>query len=301
MNFILRNIWWVLLFCFFIVMLLIISMNNPNNNDTITEDTSNNDVQLDDYAQEDDIINWLIKRLEDEIIWDIDDVNIEDDNQVSTHIDDRWWNYIDAQDDTSDISTTVRWDNWTSMHQKISNTYISTDVYKKNDNDIIASYRDKIYYEVFTYSLRLNNIFFDTTLGYLMKWDVVKRKWDIYTSWCFEVEVMISSTAQGKTWYVCKRFVTPVSEDVIYSDISWSYTQNNISSFPYTEIGDVITLTNFQLDIGNKAIFDWDQIDQMTEIDSDGCFIWRIFYIQPGGYTELKWHVQVFCNYEIYR
>lgn len=185
-----------------------------------------------------------------------------------------------------------------------TSSWLDTPVVAFYDEDDISSLQEAevqvsdVFFEVSPYSLRLNNKYFSETLWYLMQWDILKQIWAKNHYGCFEVEVHSSQTAHGKVWYVCEKYLTHLPHGILETEI---VPLESISDVPMTEIWDIIILETDQLDIQWKALFSWDSIDQMTEIDANWCFVGRVYFVQSGWYQELIWLVQTFCLQELYR
>jgi len=125
-------------------------------------------------------------------------------------------------------------------------------------------------FEVGVHSLKLNNKYFNETLGYIMQGDSLKQLSSENSYGCFEVEVLAAkNTANtGKTWYVCKKYLQDVQNE------------NEVIKTPaasYTKVGDVITVEK-TVTFGNGIDLEpGDQIDQMTSSDENGCFMAHVY------------------------
>ena len=125
-------------------------------------------------------------------------------------------------------------------------------------------------FEVGVHSLKLNNKYFNETLGYMMQGDSLKQLSVENAYGCFQVEVLNAKNTEnnGKTWYVCKKYLQDTQN------------KNEVVKTPaasYTQVGDIITV--------EKAVTFWDdinlepgdQIDQMTSSDENGCFLAHVY------------------------
>ncbi len=156
------------------------------------------------------------------------------------------------------------------------------------------------YYTIAVHSLKLNNKYFNQTLWYLMRGDIIKQISAMNSFWCFEAEVVSSHTAPIEKWYVCKKYLQIYeTETEAYESIIETEKQVFLNT-PKTQIGDIVTVQVAQLDIQKYALFEGDTIDQMTDLDKEWCFIWRVLSVQAKAYSELIGHVQKFCPHMLY-
>ena len=122
-------------------------------------------------------------------------------------------------------------------------------------------------YKLWVNGLKLNNAYFNKSLGVINKWDVVKQLTHENKYGCFKVNV-ISGDVAGKDWYVCKKWFTKNTNNV--------HIQNNVIT---TKIGDIHTVSPKQLKLNNKT-FDttltvmnaWDKLEQIGNENKHGCF-----------------------------
>lgn len=300
MNFIIRNIWWILLFGFFFFMLFIISVNAPQN----TQDKS---------------FSWSTWTIVD--VWE----NIENEKLS-------YWNekinntkkLPTSTNNKNDIQNTSMEVSWVNNTQKISKILESTSLQK--DTSIILNnidYNTSEYsinnekkdithntpiegwsiwkkYVVKVHALKLNNVDFTQTIWYLKKWDTVIQIWDKNTLSCFRVYMQWEP---NKTWYVCEKYLEHVTQNIWWEELQiknyWNNQQviplNNI--FKQTKIWDIIILSNFQVDLqDNTALFQGDIIDQLTTLDAFWCFKGRIMKTGTAKiYPNLLWKTFVFC------
>lgn len=144
-------------------------------------------------------------------------------------------------------------------------------------------------YEIWVYSLKLNNKYFNETLGYMFKGDRIVQLGEENAYWCFEVEVLSAENTDniGKVGYVCKKYLSDTS-----ASTQQEVAQENISKNPsmsLTNVGDVITVEK-DFTMSNGIILSvGDTIDQMTPATEDGCFTAHVLtakvypYVVPVG------------------
>ena len=238
----------------------------------------------------------VIAHSEEDIIWESwTSENSHSSNSISSSYNTTDNDYI-SQVYVNNSGFIRKWDNTSSwVDTSLSSVYSENRISSLQDTDkqIWAAF-----FEVNPYSLRLNNKYFSETLWYLMAWDILKQIWNKNNYGCFEVEVYISQTAYGKVWYVCEKYLTYLPHGILETEI---VPLESISDIPNTKIWDVIVIEADQFDIQWKALFSWDSIDQMSEIDTNWCFIGRVYSVQSWWYKELVWLVQTFCLQELYR
>jgi hypothetical protein len=130
-------------------------------------------------------------------------------------------------------------------------------------------------FEIGVHSLKLNNMYFNDTLAYMMQGDSIKQLTTENSYGCFEVKITDSQLARniGKTWYVCKKYLREAAEG--------KQVNNNII-FPEvtittdTQIGDFITIEKSDVILWNDVLSAWDIVDQFSSGDEKGCFIVRV-------------------------
>lgn len=337
MNFLMRNIGWVLLFLFFLFMLFIIATNNPE----ISRENSEVQIEQEETEETVDSIDELIERLENEASeqeFVSEDAGEDDNLSVSEEPERRWFfarlfdrdsgqtkdtdtwlpdNLLEPEEatqqslqDSDDTEVQTPYVSHNTTTQSTPNTSLTKSLNSSYWTDTVTSpqwERAKIesdellqdsQYTVIVHSLRLNNRYFNETLWYLMQGDIVKQVSTKNSFWCFEVEVLSSNTAYKQMWFVCEKYLQIHNSEI--NETEGSIQEVSLWDFPLTYIGDIIELTTPQLDINGYALFSWDTIDQMSDLDSKGCFIWKVFTVQVGGYSELLGHVQEFCAHMLY-
>ena len=224
----------------------------------------------------------------------ISDPEINEVDNDSMTIDNEFWPQ-EWSEDTSIIDQAYAWE---SMESSISDSDSYIDIPYQQVNNVEIGQR----FRVVTHSLRLNNKYFNETLGFLMYWDELISISESNSFGCFLAEVIDSNTAWGMQWFVCQRFISAIWEE-LYKDYTVQIEDEEV--FPEvllsSQIWDLITISQFQVDIDNNALFSWDQIEQLSEIDDTGCFIWRVHFIQDWWYISLIWYTKQFCAHEIVR
>ena len=234
---------------------------------------------------------------------DLDSANQSIENETESDISE-WGN------ETSENITTTIYNEWwqtsfghLSVWQYQINTSSSWVASQKNRENNTSGDHQAIgsRFQVATHSLRLNNKYFTETIWYLMKWDELVQLTEKNSYGCFMVDVVSSHTAQDIQGYVCEKYLEILDE---VSHRETAPMNNDIETtvlVPDTVIWDLISITSPQFDIDNLALFSWDMIEQLSELDSYGCFTWRIHFIQNGWYKELLSRVDQFCFKDIIR
>lgn len=279
------------------------------NREDLNEEGSilNDDIAIEDSIDDD---RWFFSRLfwrwwedtssSDQIVSDSDTVELDSiDSDKSWELDESSWDiqqwtqedheeftqeYISRQN-TSNMLT--RWDtishniyNWLPIIKDSVNWYSSTSVIWDM-------------YTVNTHSLKLNNKYFTETLWYLLRDDVIEQISDVNVYWCFEAKVIDSSTALYRVWYVCEKHLSKIELGDGYS--TNQHKVHNDIIFPETQIWDIIQIEAQQLDIYDMALFQWDSIEQVSEIDDYWCFFWVIHSVQFMWYANLLGQSYEFC------
>lgn len=132
-------------------------------------------------------------------------------------------------------------------------------------------------FEVGVYSLKLNNAYFNETLGYMLKWDTVTQLTDENVYGCFMVEVSTAANPEnlGKKWYVCKKYL----QDVTQADDT--VTQVESDTVVSSNVGDVITIEKTLIEFGDGIQLQaGDKIDQLSPADENGCFMAHVYESQ---------------------
>ncbi|MCH8518392.1 hypothetical protein LAT59_01320 [Candidatus Gracilibacteria bacterium] len=313
---------------------------NTGTDQTSNQDIDESDVQSEDNQY--DLVDCLIDRLENEASLENPSEDIGEDNgnnervsffsrlfsrgssndteeQDEVGVDDSLLSEDNDDIEPSPTAPEVLYSpsdhNNQSHLSKGDNTYIASGIsllsaeyiydfqqISEGNTDFTIDSNDS-YFSVSVHSLRLNDASFTKTLGYLMNGDIVRKIGEKNIYGCFEIEVMMSQTSQGKKGFVCEKYITELmveSEEISNGEVKKDYGII-LSSFPQTEIGDIITITSFQYDIDDVALFEGDTIDQMTEISNTGCFTGRVYSVSQAGYNELIGLVQEFCIQDIYK
>ncbi len=157
-------------------------------------------------------------------------------------------------------------------------------------------------YEIWVHSLKLNDKTFTQKLGYMMKGDRVKQLTKENSKWCFQVEVMSSvvKKSNGKTGYVCKKYLRDITGDDTMqdtldiqdttdvdnsqiSDTSAVTPTNTDNTDTMTEphsintciadskVGDEIII-EFSSEINGYPLVFGDVVEQLSPLDAAGCF-----------------------------
>lgn len=144
-------------------------------------------------------------------------------------------------------------------------------------------------YEIWVHSLKLNNKYFNETLGYMMKGDRIVQLGEENAYGCFEVEILAAENTDniGKVGYVCKKYLSDTN-----ASTQQEVSQENVAKNPsmsLTNVGDVITVEK-DFTMSNGIVLSvGDTIDQMTPATEDGCFTAHILtakiypYVVPVG------------------
>jgi len=143
-------------------------------------------------------------------------------------------------------------------------------------------------YSVWVHSLKLNNKYFNTTLWYLMRGDTITQTTVENSYGCFEVLVdnSVHASNNGKTWYVCKKWLTEKSGDessvnnapkvVVQTPVSEESSVNRDAIYielPQLGIWTLTALTNDAGSLSNSiSLSSWDVIDQLDAEDESNCF-----------------------------
>ena len=159
-------------------------------------------------------------------------------------------------------------------------------------------------FQVGVHTLKLNNAYFNTTLAYMSHGDRLKQLTSENSYGCFQIEILSAKRNYnvGKKGYVCKKYLknvgdttpaanvsaaTPSTTPMQTHNTSNSHTtpSNNVSestqkqtstqkyTWVQTQVGDLILVenTNYTFPSGHKLYY-WDTLDQMTNLDENGCF-----------------------------
>ncbi len=161
-------------------------------------------------------------------------------------------------------------------------------------------------YQVAVASLKLNNMSFTQVLWYLSAGDIVEQKTQENINGCFEIKVLQAKNIKniGKEGYVCKKYLKDVQENTPDEIVSLPGTpvqipSVDISQYPQTQIGDIITVKQTaQLILREYTdLAAGDQIDQMTNIDKYGCIIAHVY---ASAYATSRDMVGRICLKDIY-
>lgn len=133
-------------------------------------------------------------------------------------------------------------------------------------------------YEVWVYSLKLNNKFFNETLWYMMQGDVVKQLTQENSFGCFEVEVL-SAKNEDNVWkngYVCKKYLSESSDSNGWDN----NVTNDTPSVSLTKVWDIITVEKETVLENGIMLSPGDIVDQMSPASENGCFTAHILSSQ---------------------
>lgn len=367
MNFITKNLGWLLLLAFFVFMLFVISTNDnktiSNNawsqiNAELSTTGSESDLQqlVDKISVEDNVNVEEKKKINEqgEVIEDL----VSNESKISNNsewekqwffsrIFSRKWNEKKEDKDSNENSNVE----WEESQSELSDNLVddeSSNVDKEERESLIvkatepgttsqnlnlqkntsgmktSSYPVHKYlsetlsyelpwvnletkigknFEIWVHSLKINNYNFTEKLGYLMKWDILKQLSKENNYWCFEMEVLKSKIASSvwKKWFVCKKYLSETKESIeetIYDAINDNeIIQETPLFFEKTKIGDTIEVSKEGLSISDSELLVWDILDQMSEIDEDGCFTVRVHQSVVPKNLWVTWKV---CVDELY-
>jgi hypothetical protein len=246
------------------------------------------------------------------------DENVRDESDIDVEVWDWDSETMQDQSEATQVApvTTVTTEEyrWATQSTHLSKTEIQTrDIYAHipvhtptSHPDIEAHWDIWDSYRVNTYSLKLNNRYFSETLWYLMGGDILVQKSSINPYGCFEAEVTESKTALARVWYVCLRHLELLDSSywVVIQEEELDVRASeevSLSIYPQTQVWDSITVTAHQYDIDFWALFSWDTLEQLSEINAAGCFIWAVKSVQFAGYNNLIGRSQEFCLRDILR
>ena len=317
MNFIVRNLGWILLSLFFIFMLFLISTNGPKKDSytgTGEKYTSTGEQNLETLVEK--LEEWAEKNISEE-------VKIQEKEKLSFF--ERIFGKKEEKnqiEDTKTASGTIiipekKQDN-PKISQKLPSTSIIAGTQKKSSENLVKDTNVSVLpnvkkdiqtiknevkedtkttpiqtasgniYQVTVNALKLNNKSFTQTLAFLKKNDRVQQIGSEDADGCFEVEVKTSHNIQNvwKRGYVCKKYL----ENILWEEKQETAQETNIqntvpemtediSKYPQTKIGDIITIQRgAQLILKEYTdLAQGDRIDQMTNFDKYGCFIAHVY------------------------
>ncbi len=303
MNFVARNLGWLLLLLFFLFMLFIISTNNKNWDDAnqkwsslINKETLSWSEDLDTLMKminEDNEDNknadlWGEKQELVKVVDNNSKTSQEDEKKIKqgffsklfrkNNKNEKW----DKKEDTGIKKNTIQEKSKGNLIKKTGEQQVSISSYsniKKYAPEILkeSSYpginlETKIgkQYKIGVHSLKLNNAYFNKTLAYMMKGDRVKQRTEENSYGCFQVEVLSGKKNVGKIGYVCKKYL---EEDTI-NDIlrEEKTTQKEVS-----KVWDIITIEKTVTFWNGITLIPWDRIDQMSPLDKYGCFMAHVY------------------------
>ncbi len=354
MNFIMRNLGWLLLAWFFIFMLFLISSNNsekgPKN---LTGSISTNSWE--------ENLDALVEKLDDSELgtgealentasqsWVLDTGRKlslferffgKKDMKESDAFQDALKSDVQAVQENVNKTNSTQ-DNKTSSSQEEISSDTTVEIVKPNPSPIGNLVKDTVKmqpssplkptsdlqtslpknipqgeigdtYKIAVPSLKLNDRLFSKVLWYLNQGDVVKQKGKQNVNGCFEAEVISAKNTLniGKLGYVCQKYLLISSSSEMIQDVVDGAQDNiiqehtvlpDLSRYPKTQIGDIITLEKSGMII-LKEFTDLavgDQIDQMTNIDEMGCFVAHVYYSSLHTSKDMVWKI---CVQDIYK
>lgn len=137
-------------------------------------------------------------------------------------------------------------------------------------------------FEIGVHSLKLNNKYFNQTLGYMLEGDTVKQLTEENSRGCFQVEVTSSKTTTntGKIGYVCKKYLTEagaktLDEEEIIPDVVTHAEDVVGESLYYTPVIS-IALKDATYTENITVMETTDVLRQISAENEDGCFQVRI-------------------------
>ncbi|MCD5375096.1 hypothetical protein LR010_01425, partial [Candidatus Gracilibacteria bacterium] len=151
--------------------------------------------------------------------------------------------------------------------------------------------------EIGVHSLKLNNKYFNETLGYLMKGDSLTQLTQENNFGCFQVEVTNSTYSHnvGKTGYVCKKYLQ-APEQTKNNTIVEDIIETNIGSTISTEIGDFIVVEKDNVMLGGSLLEKGAFIDKFSDTVNE-CFVAHVYKsINPANQGK----VGVVCETNLY-
>ena len=334
MNFVAKNLGWLLLLAFFIFMLFVISSSDSSKSISNSWALSLSWVSVDWKEAKDSGLQELVDKINtDEGTWAISEVasseivagkqeDVKNEPWFLSRIFSRKWKE-DTWDDMSN-SGSISKDEESSVNENeedISNTTVSQKLeenliveststskntqvrnlkkgnrWKKVDYAMAKKYAPEVLglnlpgvnlntkvwnnYEIWVHSLKINNKNFTRKLGYLMKGDVITQLTPANSYGCFQMQVLSSSisTSNGKTWYVCKKYLSETSKTPHMQathDVKEEVIADVIVEHP-TKIGDIITVEKDNIPLADIILTPWDVLDQMSDTDENGCFTTRV-------------------------
>lgn len=299
MNFITRNFGWVLLVLFFIFMFFLITIWNPDK--ASNEDTLSGAIETlsDTWEAIEDEVDELIAIVQDEVISDekgtesLDDKKAPKDRDAEKDSkeekksilekifwkDDEEKSLKEESDDVVEESISSQEADVSEADEQSSNQsltaeqqyYISEYLTEPKTQKLPGvNLETKIgnTYAVAVHSLKLNNKYFNETLGYLMKGDTLRQITPENSYGCFAVEVLESShaTNSGKKGFVCKKWLEESSNVVV----------DEVVVVPVdSEIGTVL-LAQEDTMIDGYQISSGDIVDQLSSpVDGSAQFLVR--------------------------
>jgi len=295
-------------------MLFVISLNDANQ-DNIQQTQEQNQTGL-VVVEEKEHLDSLVEMIDegnegvqlDEEVWELQNITSSwvtsswfvQDNKVIIEIEEEeewFFSKLFGKKDTleneketpeNEIVVEVAPENQENLVKDTQENVLSTDV-----QSVIATYAPEIQtiqysnypgisletsvgkeFQIGVHALKLNNKYFNETLGYMMKGDKVKQLQAENAKGCFEVEIITAQNTENiwKTGYVCKKYLQDLTSENVSGIIEEEYQTVYTS-----KIGDIITVEKKVVLENGIELIQWDQIDQMTVIDTQGCFIAHIF------------------------
>lgn len=222
---------------------------------------------------------------------------------------------------TWDIDTQVKWDIVNPRDQLIGLAWtedvnVSVNMMKKSETIQEWTYADTQEYssqafknmypgmnletqigksfEVGVHALKLNNKYFNKTLGYVARGDVLTQLTSENSYGCFQVEVVSSQ----QTWYVCKKYLQNTTQN---TGVTINTTVEKVevvdAVIVNTQIGDLIMIEQEGVMMWAMVLQIGDIIDQMSQGDENGCFIAHVY---SSSSTERQGQTGWVCVNELY-
>lgn len=144
-------------------------------------------------------------------------------------------------------------------------------------------------YEVWVHSLKLNNVYFNETLAYMMKGDIVEQLTLENTRGCFQVKIIdsVNSYNNGKVGYVCKKYLADISSADEADEVVTEITVNSQDVNNEEEVMQEVTATvatvyytpNQEMFLQDKTFTqnltlmdETEVLKKIGDVDTNGCF-----------------------------
>lgn len=195
-----------------------------------------------------------------------------------------------------------------NIKKEVTWEYIPVSKYSSSTN--LETEIGKIY-EVWVYSLKINDKTFKIKKWYLLRGDRVTQLEKANTRWCFKMKVISSKNQDNvwKVWYVCNKYL----KDYSYDSVDWKIIDSKIKELDWldanvwyvitTKVWNIYSInseTNKSLKTDRviSKIEVWTIVEQVDNEDRYGCFVvlvltsywnnkdvWKIWYI-------CKWNIE---------